>query len=135
VFRGDVARLEDMMAIKDAMSVSAAVRERGRRERGAQGRNVAEEDTNHQCAERCGDRGAVYAPCRWLLEDTRPARARREQVTVPKKKKSLSDPLPLMRRARNVPPLHHNEGEEVHALSLVQQVICQRGRVVAEFAR
>ena len=87
VFGRDVARLEDMMAsIKDAMNVSAAVQERGRRERSAQGRNVAEEDPNGQCAECCGNRGAVNAPRRWLLEDTRPARARRKQVTVQKKK-------------------------------------------------
>ena len=43
--------------------------------------------------------------------------------------------FPLLRRARNVPPLHHDEGEEVHALGLVQQVIRQRGGVVAELAR
>ena len=93
MFGRDVARLEDMMAsIKDMMSVSAAVRERGRRERSAQSRNVAEEDPNGQCAERRGDRGAVYAPRRWLLEDTRPARARRKQVT--ERKKSLSDSFP-----------------------------------------
>jgi len=31
-----------------------------------------------------------------------------------------------------VPPLHHNQGGEVHALRLIGQVIRQRGGIVAE---
>ena len=41
----------------------------------------------------------------------------------------------LMRRARNIPPLHHDKGEEVHALCFVQQVFRQLGGVVAELSR
>jgi hypothetical protein len=35
----------------------------------------------------------------------------------------------------NIPPLHHDEGEKVHALGFVQQVIRQRCGVIAELAR
>ena len=74
VFRGDVTRLEDIMA-ENAMRVSTSVQERGW-ERDAQDRNVAEEDADAERADCCGDRRAIHAPCRRLLEDTRPARAR-----------------------------------------------------------
>jgi hypothetical protein len=32
----------------------------------------------------------------------------------------------------NVPPLHHYEREEIHALSLIEQLIRKRGRVISE---
>lgn len=59
VFCGDITRLEDVM--EDGY--------------------VTEENAYEQRADRGGYDGAVHAPRRWLLEDTRSSRARREQVT------------------------------------------------------
>ena len=90
----------------------------------AQGRNVGEEDADDERADCRGDRCAVHAPRRRLLEDTRATRARREQVT---ESFALSDPSPSYtshRTKKNLPPLHHDKGEEVNALCFKESVLC-----------
>ena len=62
-------------------------------------------------------------------------RVRVESKLLYKKSHCQILPLFLMRGQRNVPPLHDDEGEEVHALSFVQQVIRELGGVVAELPR
>ena len=85
VLRGNSARLEDVMAKKGSGECQRTDRHWSPREMNVQDRNVAEEDTDDERADRRGDRGAVHTP-RWrLLEDTRAARASREQVTKKKK--------------------------------------------------
>jgi hypothetical protein len=79
VYRGYFASLEDILA-EDAMSVSAWVCQGSVDD--VQDRYVREEDTDDQRTDRCGYCGAVHTPRRRLLKDARPARARREQVTV-----------------------------------------------------
>ena len=44
--------------------------------------HVTEENADEQRTDRGGYRRAVHAPRRWLLENTRFARARRKQVTT-----------------------------------------------------
>ena len=79
MYRGDFTRLEDILA-EDAISVSVRVCQM--KVGNVQGGYVREEDANDQGTDRRGYRGAVHTP-RWrLLNDARPARARREQVTV-----------------------------------------------------
>ena len=100
----------------------------------AQGRNVGEEYTNDERANRRGDRCAVHAPRRRLLEYTRATSTRREQVTESLHCQILHRSY-ASHRYENVPPLHHDEREEVHALGFKESVLCQSGGVVTEPAR
>ena len=75
VYRGYFARLEDILA-EDAMNVSARTCQ-GWMDN-VQGRYVREEDADDQRTDRCGYCGAVHTPRRRLLNDARPARARRK---------------------------------------------------------
>jgi hypothetical protein len=83
VFCGDITRLEDVMAAGSTNhGLSTSARKRKEKENGVQDGYVTEENAYEQRADRGGYHGAVHAPRRWLLEDTRPSSARREQVTT-----------------------------------------------------
>ena len=104
--------------------MSGLIYRSGWRGQDAQGRNVGEEDADDERADCRGDRCAVHAPRRRLLEDTRTTRAGREQVT---ESFALSDPSPSYtthRTKKNLPPLHHDKGEEVNALCFKESVLC-----------
>ena len=107
----------------------------GWRGQDAQGRNVGEEDADDERADCRRDRCAVHTARRRLLEDTRATRTRREQVTEPF---ALSDPSPSYtshRTKKNLPPLHDDECEKVHALGFKESVLCQGDGIVTEPAR
>jgi hypothetical protein len=78
VFRGDITRFEDVMAGKHKSERAVNFREVKERENDAQDGYVTEENAYEQRAYCGGYHGAVHAPRRWLLEDTRPSGARRE---------------------------------------------------------
>ncbi len=61
---------------------STTVRKRRKREKDVQDGHITEENAYEQRADRGGYYSAVHAPRWWLLENTRPSRTRREQVTT-----------------------------------------------------
>lgn len=83
MFCGDITRLEDVMAAgRTSQRLSTSARRREEKDNDVQDGYVTEENAYKQRADRGGYHGAVHAPRRWLLEDTRPSSARREQVTT-----------------------------------------------------
>ncbi len=105
MFRGDITRLEDVMAGKyKSMFCQLPRQEREERENDVQDGHVTEENAYEQRADRGRYRSAVHAPCRWLLEDTRSSRPRREQVATNR----LGSPGKQQRKEDDSPPLHHN---------------------------
>jgi hypothetical protein len=82
VFRGDGTRLEDVMAGKHTNQRLSTSGKLFDEKDDVQDGYVAEENAYKQRTDRGGYHGTVHAPRRWLLEDTWPSRARREQVTT-----------------------------------------------------
>ena len=68
------ARLEDVMAEEREANISISPKKR-KGKAGVQDGNVREEDANDQSANCGGYHGAIHAPRRRLLENTRTARA------------------------------------------------------------
>ena len=107
VFRGDLTRLEDVMTGKH----NSTFREKEKKKKKKKGKKnvqdgyVTEENAYEQRADRGRYHGAVHAPCRWLVEDTRPSRARRQQVTT----NYLSSPgQKKWKKYDGEPPLHND---------------------------
>lgn len=61
----------------DDLNQLSRSRTRGREDDDVQDGHVREEDADEECAQRGGYHRGVHAPRRWLLENTRSARARR----------------------------------------------------------